>query len=506
MHKIAIVISLLSLISAFAFNELNIHILKKDGIELRYHETVITADDVSYIRPAQNYLETGELTNNMFGNGSYFLRPPGYSSLFVFYGSFLEMENAVKAVKTSQLLLFSLSIYCLLFIAFGYIKSKKIAILITGIYGITNLASGFLYYTLTEAITPALVIFFVYFLMRAKEENRQKTKLVFYYIAAIIFSFLFITRPVLAILGLVFPFFIYADFWKKKKQFFTQLIFVGLIASSGMIIWQVRNYNITNQIVGLNPIYYPENSQSSFRPTHEALWDLCKGWGEIGAKYHSYVGPFWSSAIHGNASQKDIDKIISHFPKEVAEKLEKDKLEVMFRNYQLSIENQKHYYENKLPMPQEIPEIEIKTIQQINELTANFKKEFWFQYYISSPIKVFKELAFHSNLSFYIFQKTFRGNFLMEGFRLFAFSIHVLAFVTLILSLFFKTQIYLKSIFSYSILIYVFFLIFVQRGIEERYTLPILPLVLVSFGYFILSLKTAILQKFVKNKEDKALE
>ncbi|RYM31449.1 hypothetical protein ERX46_16200 [Brumimicrobium glaciale] len=501
MQKTAILISLLSLISAFAFNELNIHFLKKDSVELRYNETVITADDVSYIRPAQNYLEIGELKNNMVGDGSYFLRPPGYSSLFVFYGSFLEIENAVKAVKTTQLILFALSVYCLFFIAFGYIKSKKIAILITGIYGVTNLASGFLYYTLTEAITPALVIFFVFFLMRAKEENRHKAKLLFYYIAAAIFSFLFITRPVLAILGLAFPFFIYADFWKRKKQFFTQLILVGLIASSGMIVWQVRNYNITNQIVGLNPIYYPENSQSSFRPTHEALWDLCKGWGEIGADFHSYVGPFWSSAIHGNASQEDIDKIISHFPDEVVEKLDRNKIETMFSNYQLSIENQKYYYENRLPMPQEIPEIETKTILQINELTADFKKEFWFQYYISSPIKVFKELAFHSNLSFYIFQKTFRGNFLMEGFRLFAFSIHVLAFVTLIFSLFFKTPIHLKSIFSYALLIYVFFLIFVQRGIEERYSLPILPLVLVSFGYFLMKFKTTISQKWIRNKE-----
>lgn len=498
MNKTALFLAILSFISALIFNEINLNSLKKDGVNLRFNETVKTADDVSYLRPAQNYLETGEFKNNDAGNGSYFLRPPGYSSLYIFFGSFLEMENTVKAVKYIQLLLFGLSAYCLFFISLGFINSKKISILITVIYGVSNLASNFLYYTLTEAITPALVIFFVYFLIQAKAQNRLKTKLILYYISAIVFSFLFITRPVLAILGLAFPFFIYADFWKEKRLFFTQLILLGAIASSGMIFWQVRNYNISNQIVGLNPIYYPENSQSSFRPTHEALWGLCKGWGEIGADFHSYVGPFWISAIRGNASQQDIEKIISHFPNEVVYALEKDKLVEMFKHYQLSIENQKYYYENSLPMPQEIPEIEVKTIQLIKALTSEYKKEFWFQYHVYSPIKVFKELAFHSNLSMYIFQKTFRGNFFMEAFRLFAFSIHVMAFISLIFSPFSKVPIHLKSIFSYALIIYVFYLIYFQRGIEERYSLPVLPLILVSFGYSIKILWIKISSQFSK--------
>lgn len=107
--------------------------------------------------------------------------------------------------------------------------------------------------------------------MKAKGQLKGNRKYIFYYLAAITFSILFIIRPVLGVLGLAFPFFIFVDFWKNKKIFFTQLILIGAIASSGMIFWQVRNYNITNQIVGLNPIYYPENSESSFRPTHEAL-------------------------------------------------------------------------------------------------------------------------------------------------------------------------------------------------------------------------------------------
>jgi len=493
MQKTAIIISLLSLISAYTVNELNLYWLKKDAVELRSNETVKTADDVSYIRPAQNYLDHGELKANIAGNGAYFLRSPGYPLVFVALGSIFEKENVLSALKSVQLLLYSLSIYCLFFIAYQFLDSKKWAVLITGFYGISTISSGFLYYTLTESLTPALVIFFVFFLLLAKNQTNQKRKYVLYYLAAVIFSFLFITRPVLGILGLAFPFFLFVDFWKRKITFFIQLFLVGFIASSGMIVWQIRNWNITNEIVGLHPIYYPENSQSSFRPTHEALWDLCKGWGEDGADFHSYVGPFWSASIHGHPTDEDIDKIINNFPKDVVTELKRERLEKMFRSYQLSILNQKYYYDNQLPMPKEIPNIEIKTIHQIKELTTNFKHHFWFQYYVSSPLKVYKELAFHSNLSFYMFQKTYRGNPIMETLRLICFAIHSLAFITLIFSLFLRTPIHLKSIFSYALIIYVFFLIFIQRGIEERYTLPVLSLALVSFGYLLKRLESLIL-------------
>lgn len=307
----------------------------------------------------------------------------------------------------------------------------------------------------------------------------------------------------MGIIGLSMPVFLYVDYWKTKKLFFIHLILAGSIASSGMVYWQVRNWNIAKVFVGLHPIYYPENSVSCYRPTHEALWGLCKGWGEVGANFHSYVDPFWNSAIDGNPSDEDIDKIISQFPEEVVKELKQDRLRVVLRNYQQTILYQKHYYDNKIPMPKTLSEMEIKTIAQLKELTTDFKKHFWFQYYIVSPLNVFKELAFHSNLSLYIFQFPFRGNFFMEAFRLFCFIIHSLAFTTLAINLFFKKPIHLKSVFSYSIIIYVCYLVFIQRGIEERYTLPILSLALLSFGHFLIMLKSLVLtgdkQKIVSN-------
>lgn len=485
MKSVAIIISLLSLISAYAFNELNLVWLKKDSVSLRINETVKTADDDSYISPALFFLETGEFKNGMPGKGAYFLRPPGYSSIFVVLGTFFNTQTTLKLLKYIQLFLFALSVFCLLYIAYAFIGSKGIAVFITAFYGISNIASGFLYYTLTEGVTPAFVIFFVYFLLKAKDKENRLPKILNYYIGSIIFSFLFITRPVLGVIGLAIPFFLYDEIWKHKKMKIYHFFTIGLIASSSMLFWQLRNVNIADKFVGLHPIYYIENSAGCFRPTHKTLWNLYKGWGTRGSDFHASIVPFWNSAIEGNPSSTDIDVIIGTIPSKVLKKIGKHRFEQMFRSYQESILYQKYFHDNKIPMPQTLPEIEIKTITQINALIHDFKRNFWLDYYVYSPLKVLKELTFHSNLSLYIFQKTYRGNVFMELFRLMCFSIHSVIYLSLIFSFFIKRPLYLNSIFSYSLIIYVGYLIFFQRGIEERYTLPILPLVLVSFGYWL---------------------
>lgn len=479
MRKIAFIIALLSLLSAWSINEINLSALRKDDVKLRLNETIITADDVSYIAPAQNFLKSGELKNNLNDKSAYFLRPPGYSIWLILHGG-VETAFQLKLLKFSQLLLFSLSVYCLFFIAFIYLTSKRLAIVTTSIYGISTIASGFLYYTLTEAITPALVIFFVFGLIQAKEQKNIKRKQLFYFLSSLLFAFIFITRPVLGVFALGLFAFLFVDFWSNKKQLIVNLSVASLIAFTPMAIWQIRNTKIADQYVGLHPVYFNQHSASVFRPTHKALWELCKGWGETGANFHSYFGEFWNAGIQGDTSLLQRQKMLAHFPNHVVDLLGEKEIDEMLRSYQSSMLNQKKYFDSKTSMPLEIPEIEKQTISKIEILVSKYKTDAWFEYYVKSPLKVFKTLAFHSNLSLYVYQKTFRGNLIMEALRIFAYAIHVIAFCFLILSLFAKKTIDYKSLFSITILIYVGYLIFIQRGIEERYTLPVFALILIS--------------------------
>ena len=136
-------------------------------------------------------------------------------------------------------------------------------------------------------------------------------------------------------------------------------------------------------------------------------------------------------------------------------------------------------------MPINLSPIEIESINEFKELSAEYKKAFWLDYHVISPLKVFKTMAFHSNLSLYIFQQTYRGTWWMETMRYLFFTLHSLCFLVMIINLFnFKKEQLLFYGINITAFIYVFYLCYFQRGIEERYTLPILPLLLIGSVLF----------------------
>jgi hypothetical protein len=466
-------IVLVSLISAFFFNELNLSTLSEE--RLQEGQTVKTSDDWSYLSPAKNYYKTGVWKENIPGKVSYFQRPPGYGILY-YCCLLLSETHALLLLKIFQVLLFSLSVFCLYKICMRLLNNEKIALIVAAIYGITPFAMGFLYYSLTEGITPALLIFYIHFLVYANVARFKKQQNFLFGVAALIFAYLFIVRPVLGVFGLLLPVFIYYSYayWFKK------VIIFGAIASSFMVIWQVRNYTITGEYVGLHPIFQQDNN-SLYRSPSAAFWDFNESWGVEGAEYHSYSLPFWQAAIKGDVSKTHIDKILAAFPEYVVDYFGRDRLTKVFKDYQKAILIQKPYYEQGLAMPlHKIPEEEI-VVEEFNQFIREFKKEFWIQYYIVSPLKVFKVMAFHSNLSMSIFPSTFRGNFIMEFFRLLFFSLHGLCFLALFANLiWFKRNTPLENVLYIATFIYVFYLCYFQRGIEERYTLPILSILLIG--------------------------
>src|ERR1051326_4021795 len=184
-NKIALLISFFSLIIAFTVNEINLRELRKDGIELRENETVITSDDEGYLFPFRIFAETGSTYRNEFEKYLSIVRMPGYGIIYGVIGKFFGLKHALLILKIFQLLLFSISIYCLFFISLKVFQKTTLAVITTGIYGLLPFSMGFLYYTLTEAITPALLIFYIFFLLKAHETNDKKKKKLLYLISAL---------------------------------------------------------------------------------------------------------------------------------------------------------------------------------------------------------------------------------------------------------------------------------------------------------------------------------
>ena len=483
-NKTIWIICVLSFIAALLYNQLNLKHLPEE--QKRDHQTVRTNDDASYLTPPLNYMETGEWKDNITGKQAYFLRPPGYGLFYMALAKLGDFSSALMLLKISQLLLFALSVYWFYYITNTLLQHRKTALILATIYGISPFFIGFLFYSLTEGITPALLLLYIFLLIKAYDKTNYRQKNGYYFLAALCFSYLLIVRPALGLWGLLIPVFLIKSYWKKGiLNMILKLILFGAVAFSFMLIWQIRNYKIAGEYVGLHPIYYTDNN-TMFRPTLQEFWEFNKSWGVEGHVYHSYSLPFWQAAIKGDTSIIYIDNILNAFPDEVITYFGKPRLIKVFRKYQRSVLFQKPYYEQHLPMPKKSNAIEQEVVDEFKQLTKECRKEFWMQYYIIAPLKVFKVMAFHSNLSLYIFQHTYRGIFLMEVLRYFFFSLHSLCFIALFFSLFFlRNSDWRQNAITLIAFAYVFYLCYVQRGIEERYTLPILPLLLIGLVYFV---------------------
>jgi hypothetical protein len=178
-----------------------------------------------------------------------------------------------------------------------------------------------------------------------------------------------------------------------------------------------------------------------------------------------------------DTGQKQIDKVIAEIPKNVVKSIGKQELIWAFRLYQKAIVAQKPYYEKQQLMPSYLLKDERRAMNNFDHLAIKFSSNNLFQYHIQTPLLVSKSMIFHSNLSLHQFQHAYRGTIWMETLRLLCFGIHSLAFLLLPFAFFALKDARIRLLIL-GILCSCFYLVYFQRGIEERYTLPLLPFVL----------------------------
>lgn len=472
--------------TSFFYNEINLHYLKQDKCSLRSDETIITADDESYLVPPSNYLKNNIWKDNSLSNDtrSYFLRPPGYGVFYMIHVYLFGETNALKIFKITQLLLFALSVVLLFQICARFINNKIIVLTITALYGFTPFTIGFLYYTLTEGITPALVIFYIYFLTEATYNPHNLKKQIHYFLAAIILSVIIITRPVLAIMGIFFIIFLLHDFKKNILAFAKYTIVYSFISFSLFTIWSIRNYHIAGEFPGLHPIYYNE-SNSVYRKTHQAIWEFYKCWGIKNENFHALIAPIWDTGIKGDTSVQHLDLPLKNIPDEAKKIIPVSDIIKAFKLYQGSILHQKIFLGQGKAMPKGLSILELKTIKEFNRLTEKYSRNFFFTYHFIVPVKNFIRLSAHSNLSLYLFQKQWRGSIIMEFFRICFFMLHICLMSIIFLTIFIFRKELIKFVFPLATIFYIFFLCYIYREWEERYTLPIIPICLINLGLII---------------------
>jgi hypothetical protein len=475
------IIALLSLFAALFYNELNVHILRSvapDRLEPKC-EWVKTADDISYLRPAENYYLHGVWRDNNPGRQSYFLRTPGYGYFRYTLMEIFGVEDSYIYFRYVQLFIFAVSVLALFQIAILIGLPEKYALAMEAIYGLSPFASGFLYYSITEAISPALMIFYIFFLLLAYVRSKPS----YFLLAALVMGYTGLTRPVLLLFGIALPISILwgrIPFSFSKKVAFVLL--TGFIALEPISMWAIRSARIADGYVSIYPIYYIENN-SQFRPAHAAIWDFEKSYGTEGLDFHQCMVPLWHATIAGDTSGIHVDSIMMACPDFVKQAIGEQRLRNSYIHYRQSITYQRSHYPREIAMPDTVPAIEQQVVRDFHTYTAEINSKHWFWCHIIVPLKLFKSLSFHSNLSLYMFQHTYRGRWWMEALRILFLVLHFLCCLSFIPLLLLSHDRVIRYLFGITILLYFFYLCYFFRGLEERYTLPLLPLMLVCLFY-----------------------
>jgi hypothetical protein len=481
-----IVLAFASAFIAFTVNKINLKLINNHyGIEWLSNDKIKTTDDASYLRPADNFIESGIWKDNSLGNSSYYQRTPGYGILYLVFKIFFN-NNAIGFLVFFQTFLYGIGVYLFGKLIFILTDNQNLSIVSQIIYGFLPASYGFIFYNITEGITPFLMILFMYISVITIKKGFKISNLVF---ISFLFLFILLVRPQLLPFSFVYPVTLLYYYGFNKPIVFSIMFFLT-ISFLGISLWFVRGYQISHEFIGLLPIYSRTNN-SQYRPTHKALGELYKVWEYQPQNLHSALVPIWNNSIKGKLLKKDIDNAVNRIPIKVFKYISKNNWENLFKDYQKTIFQQKKYYDLQQKMPNEILKSEEAFILKVKNYENDLKKEMKLDYYLLTPIKSYKKTAIHSNLNLQIFQSIYRGNFLIEILRWFSLIIFSgSVFISLWLWMF-RIDILIRLI-SFSIFSYTFYLIFFQRMNETRYMSPIFPIALILTIYFINKIKKTI--------------
>lgn len=473
-----LVIFILSTLFPLGYHHLNLAYLRQeDPQRIRQNISIVTADDASYLAPAMNFYQGDPWRADEPGIQSYFLRPPGYGILYLGALKIAGPEHAFRVLLWFQILAHALAA-TLLFTLLAYNTRHDVAFAAALLFGILPTTGGFLFYTLTEGITPALALITI-FLLWKYHLTSSRYSWIWLLAGALSMAGLMIIRPVLAIFLLCIP---AAIFFKENTPRYRKWALAAmalLIALSPSLLWQIRNYSLSGSFTGLHPVYHP-TSPGIFRPAHQAMWNLCKSWAMPAEEFHSLAHTLFDAAARGDTTALPRLKVLQKIPPKARRTLGDAKLLQAFSYYQKSsFEQHTLTRAQTLPMPETVPPAEQATIGKFNQLTQQYRTHHPIETWAIAPLRVLYRMVVHSNLNLHMFQHTWRGNFAMELFRFFSLALHLSLFAALIPAwILFRRQPFMLAL-ALACILYIAFLAFYQRGIEERYTLPLLPILFI---------------------------
>jgi hypothetical protein len=478
-YRPSLLFALLAAVVALTWNTWNLQVLRRTpgaAHLLRAGTTIATADDPSYLRPVEDLLSFSPETAGTQGPQ---LRTPGYGLWYLIARLVLPPAAAFTALKLFQCLLFGASVGLVHHVLLRCGLPVKLVHGAAAAMAVLPMFTGFVFHTLTEGVTPALCIGVWAAAMRYAQQGQRGWLMA----GTMLWSLLVLTRPVLVWAGLPL---LFAAWTSGTATLRTKRLL--LVLTMGLLptgLWWVRNAVAAGGPISLHPVY-SVNTPGLFRPTHKAFWDLAKSWGARGDRFHSAMVPAYEQALLGRIDTSAAEAYLATAPAGHLSSAEQQRIRDLFLQWAVFTRDRlRPAIHSPVGTLMELQPEEERIIAGVEEVTKDYRSAHAFHVHMVVPLEVLRVMVAHSNLNLYLFQHTYRGHWWMEALRWCCAVLHLLLFASLPFLVLLRGIPPPARAAALGALLYLGYLAYVQRGVEERYTLPVLHLAMALFPFLV---------------------
>lgn len=456
-----------------------------------YGYTIWSIDNSWYLPQIKNLVAGHGYTSDPDNPEMRVRRTPGYPLFYGLHYLIFGEKYSFLAIRYTQSILNALSVILLGSAVIFFTGNIRLAKTATIMFAFCPFTVVYAYYTLTESLYPFVFILSIHLFSKALARNKK----VFFVLAGIALACLALIRPTAGMLLPVLLVALLVEGWRSRGSLrfaFTKgaLVVVGFAAA--MSPWIIRNYVVTNgELVALEKYYDESPMDYGKGHTYFARWWGC--WDNPAAENYSNSV---LDTIAGPAPEKHLEKaneFLDSLPEyaysgssraEVRDSL--ISLNLCFENKLKATASEHH---NLWVSPH--PECEEEVKSKFLGLTNNFKAAAPFRYYVTTPLLITKDVAFHSFSSAYgsLNPDDRHISSTQTVIKFLMYALNSLLFISFLLIGFSKK---LKPGFKLLLVLFplvtILFFAYINRYVETRYILAAYPFFYIALAYFVLEI------------------
>lgn len=457
---------------AFLLNEYNNYEIRKiekdnhlvSNKSLIYNASVYSIDNSWYTIQIKNHVNGKGFTINPDDHHSYIRRTPVYPVFYGFHYLLFGEKNSYFFIRFTQIFIFGFATIALLFGAYNFTNNKTIAIASALLYGFNPTLVAYLYFTITEALSPSLICFFIYFLSCAYQYNRSKD----WFWSGLFFALAILCRPAIVLIGPALLFLICYKNYQKLSIFLNRSLFFIIGTSLLMLPHIIRNYYNTKEIVLLEKYY---GDPMDYGMPNIALRNWIAGW----MNPADYTSETVSNNMIRNIKNNHIDKATF-----LQSELKKIPLSAFDYNNKDSVAAAYSYlydfYLEKNKKSVSVDSVANISIVAFQKLKTDYIKNAPLHYFVITPLLFIKSLVLQSNSGQSVYLQNYQNNKLIFLLKLFLYCFNIYLFGALFICFFYRKK--YAAIYGITILFVAttcIYIIFFLHYFEARYLIPLFP-------------------------------